>query len=57
MGWVAGVAYEMPEIAARVSLTYNSPIDHDFDMTESGGPLPMTFKDEYTVKTPRSWVL
>ena len=57
VGWVAGVAYEMPEIAARVSLTYNSPIEHDFDMTESGGPLPITFKDQYTVKTPRSWTL
>jgi long-subunit fatty acid transport protein len=57
LGWVAGVAYEIPEIAARVSLTYNSPIEHDFDMTESGGPLPTTFKDTYTVKTPRSWTL
>ncbi|WP_323716006.1 OmpP1/FadL family transporter [Paracoccus aminovorans] len=57
VGWVAGVAYEMPEIAARVSLTYNSPIEHDFDMTETGGPLPVAFKDKYTVKTPRSWTL
>ncbi len=57
VGWVAGVAYEVPEIAARVSLTYNSPIEHDFDMTESGGPLPMAFNDKYTVKTPRSWLL
>ncbi len=57
VGWVAGVAYEVPEIAARISLTYNSPIDHDFDMKESGGPLPITFEDEYTVTTPRSWTL
>ena len=57
VGWVAGVAYEMPEIAARVSLTYNSSIDHDFDMAESGGPLPMTIKDQHTVTTPRSWTL
>lgn len=57
LGWVAGVAYEMPDIAARVSLTYNSPIEHDFDMRESGGPLPVTFEDKYTVKTPRSWTL
>ncbi|RCW85909.1 OmpP1/FadL family transporter [Paracoccus lutimaris] len=57
VGWVAGVAYEVPEIAARVSLTYNSSIDHDFNMKESGGPLPMTFEDEYTVTTPRSWTL
>lgn len=57
IGWVAGIAYEVPEIAARVSLTYNSPIEHDFDMTESGGPLPVTFKDNYEIRTPRSWTL
>lgn len=57
VGYVVGAAYEVPEIAARVSLTYNSPIEHDFGMTESGGPLPTTFADNYTVKTPRSWTL
>lgn len=57
VGYVVGAAYEVPEIAARVSLTYNSPIEHDFGMTESGGPLPVPFRGEYTVKTPRSWVL
>lgn len=58
LGWVAGVAYEVPEIAARVSLTYNSPIDHDFDMTESGGPLgTASVEGNYTVRTPRSWTL
>ncbi|REF67372.1 MULTISPECIES: OmpP1/FadL family transporter [Paracoccus] len=69
VGWVAGVAYEIPEIAARVSLTYNSPIEHDFDTTESGplidpdgpGPAPaMPLLDgtsQTTVKTPRSWTL
>lgn len=56
-GYVLGAAYEIPDIAARVSLTYNSPIEHDFRMTESGGPLPITFEDNYTVKTPRSWTL
>ena len=47
-GWLAGVAYERPEIALRIALTYNSAITHDFDTTESGplidpdgpGPLP-----------------
>lgn len=61
LGWVAGVAYELPEIAARVSLTYNSPIEHDFDMTESGGLLAATgqgtVRGNHTVKTPRSWTL
>lgn len=57
VGYVIGAAYEIPDIAARVSLTYNSPIDHDFRMTESGGPLPITFVDDYEVRTPRSWTL
>lgn len=57
VGYVLGVAYEMPEIAARVSLTYNSPIEHDFRMTESGGPFPGPVSGDYEVKTPRSWTL
>ncbi len=57
VGYVIGAAYEIPDIAARVSLTYNSPIEHDFTMTESGGPLPVTLTGDYTVKTPRSWTL
>jgi hypothetical protein len=36
VGWVAGAAWEKPEIAARVSLTYNSEVEHEFDTTESG---------------------
>ena len=35
LGWLAGVAYERPDIALRVALTYNSEIDHDFDATET----------------------
>lgn len=64
VGWLAGVAYEIPEIAARVSLTYNSPIEHDFDMSETSpailaatGGLTDTLTGEHTVKTPRSWTL
>lgn len=61
IGWVAGIAYEMPEIAARVSLTYNSPIEHDFGMKETFtipgvGTVPVG-NDSYEVKTPRSWTL
>ncbi|SIQ25122.1 Long-chain fatty acid transport protein [Paracoccus thiocyanatus] len=56
VGWVAGVAYEMPEIAARVSLTYNSPIEHDFDTVETH-PLTGSVESKTTVKTPRSWTL
>ncbi len=34
-GYVVGVAYERPEIALRVALTYNSQIDHELPTTES----------------------
>ncbi len=33
-GYLLGAAYEMPEIALRVSLTYESGVEHDFDMNE-----------------------
>lgn len=69
VGWLAGVSWEKPEIAARVSLTYNSAIEHDFDTSESGplidpdgpGPLPamplLFGESTTTVKTPSSWNL
>ncbi|MFY2826371.1 OmpP1/FadL family transporter [Ruegeria sp. MALMAid1280] len=40
-GYVVGVAWEKPEIAARVSLTYNSKISHDLSQDESFNPLPI----------------
>ena len=64
VGWLAGVAYEIPDIAARVSLTYNSPIEHDFNMTETSpaievatGGLTDTVSGKHKVRTPRSWTL
>ncbi len=39
-GYVAGVAYERPDIALRVALTYHSAIDHDFESTEAFGTFP-----------------
>ncbi|SDW78153.1 OmpP1/FadL family transporter [Celeribacter indicus] len=33
--WLAGVAYEIPEIALRAALTYNSETTIDFDIDES----------------------
>ncbi|MBD3764766.1 MAG: hypothetical protein IE927_08535, partial [Rhodobacterales bacterium] len=35
LGYVLGVAWERPDIAARVALTWNSPIRHDLETTES----------------------
>ncbi|OJH44306.1 aromatic hydrocarbon degradation protein [Paracoccus sp. SM22M-07] len=69
IGWVAGAAWEKPEIAARVSLTYNSKIEHKFDTTETGplidpdgpGPIPavplLDGTSNTSVDTPESWNL
>ena len=35
-GYSLGVAYEIPDIALRAALTWNSPIDHRVDSTETG---------------------
>lgn len=35
-GWLVGATYEIPDIALRASLTYNSEIDIDFATTEFG---------------------
>lgn len=35
LGYLAGVAYEKPEIALRVSLTYNSKITHEISTAET----------------------
>ena len=63
-GWLAGVSWERPDIAARVSLTYQSAIEHKFDTTETidpdgAGPIPrITLAEDTTkVKTPSSWNL
>lgn len=49
LGYLVGVAYERPEIALRVALTYNSKIDHTFEVTEFGAP-----SADMDVTTPQS---
>lgn len=43
-GYLVGVAYEKPEIALRVALTYQSEVKHGFTAQESfgGAPVPAT---------------
>lgn len=59
-GYVVGVAWEKPEIAARVALTYNSAITHDLSQNESltavtpGGLVPVSENTRSTIKTPQS---
>lgn len=50
-GWVAGVAYEIPAIAARVSLTYSSEVDHELVIVETG---PVPGRSVLPVTTPDS---
>lgn len=67
LGWLAGVSWERPDIAARVALTYNSEIEHEFDTVETGplvdpegplGPLPplplLDGTSRTTVSAPKS---
>ncbi|SDE13500.1 outer membrane protein transport protein [Limimaricola pyoseonensis] len=67
-GYVLGAAYERPEIALRVALTYNSSIEHDFDSTETLGGVPIGLLPvtasggldgigETKVETPAAWNL
>ncbi|OOY07377.1 hypothetical protein [Thioclava sp. F36-7] len=51
-GYVVGVAWEKPEIAARVALTYNSKITHDFDATETIGV--NSVDTSFSTSTPES---
>jgi long-chain fatty acid transport protein len=36
VGWLAGLAYQIPDIALKASLTYRSEIDHESDTHEYG---------------------
>lgn len=49
IGYLVGAAYEIPEMALRVALTYNSKVKHALDTTEFGGMTSVT-----NVETPQS---
>ena len=54
-GYVIGGSYEIPEIALRVALTYNSAITHDLETTETkNGDAIDTSTSTTEVKTPQS---
>jgi len=52
LGYSVGMAYEIPEMAARVALTYNSTVHHTLKAYESG-PLGDTV-GQYSADTPQS---
>lgn len=35
VGWLAGAAYQIPEIALKASITYRSEVDHKFNASEN----------------------
>lgn len=53
LGYVVGAAYEKPEIALRVALTYSSEIDLDLDTTEVV-PGAGTFTPTIQITAPKS---
>jgi long-subunit fatty acid transport protein len=53
-GYLIGVAYERPDIALRVALTYNSKVTHDFSTTERFGATQVAPGSETEVETPQS---
>lgn len=54
LGYVAGAAYEKPEIAMRVALSFNSEITHDIATTETSDDLGADRESTTTVTTPKS---
>jgi len=53
-GYVVGVAYEKPEIALRVALTYHSAIKHEHDTKETISGIPIGPMSTTEVSTPQS---
>ncbi len=51
LGYVVGISWEKPEIAARVALTYNSAIIHTLDATEGG---PLAGESQFDTEVPQS---
>ncbi|MDV7590531.1 transporter [Acinetobacter baumannii] len=59
LGWLAGIAYQIPEIALKAAVTYRSEIKHQVMATESFSPLlspivPIIGTGETEVTTPQS---
>ena len=56
MGWLAGLSYQIPDIALKAAVTYRSKIDHDMQVTETmfGQPLEITTASKTTISTPQS---
>lgn len=54
LGFTGGVAYEIPDIALRVALTYNSKVKHELDTIERVGAVQIAPQSVTEVNTPQS---
>lgn len=56
VGWLAGMAYQSPEIALKAAVTYRSEIKHQLDANETifGQPLELTGLSTTDITTPQS---
>lgn len=56
VGWLAGLSYQIPDIALKTAVTYRSKIDHDMQVTETmfGQPLEVTTPSKTKISTPQS---
>ena len=57
-GWIAGLAYQVPEIALKAAITYRSEIEHNAESHETGtvlyGKLPINLNSNINATTPQS---
>lgn len=54
LGYLVGVAYEVPDIALRVALTYNSEIVHTFDSVETAPSFGAPVSGSFETTIPKS---
>ena len=57
LGYIVGVAWERPDIAARVALTYQSERNHDLDGTESFSAVGPAGTNTFTTTLPQTVTL
>ncbi|MEL6643504.1 MAG: outer membrane protein transport protein [Pseudomonadota bacterium] len=57
VGYTFGAAYQIPEIALRVGLTYRSEIEHNLDTVETSTPLGGPNNTQTSFETPDSLTL
>ena len=56
VGWLAGFAYQVPDMVLKAALTYHSKIDHKINVSENvlGTPLLLVDESKTKISTPQS---